>query len=524
MLRFRQAHSGQQYSSCTGWQRRVRASGLQDHRLTDMNISKLIVYGTRLLAALPVIGWSATVPHPADEAVTPARASKPGAIQEETPAQTAARMNWWHEARFGMFIHWGVYSQAGGDWKGTTNHAEWLQFTAKIPLAEYTQFARSFNPVKFDADAWVKLAKDAGMKYLVITAKHHDGFAMYDSPSSAHNVVKGTAFQRDPLRELAAACRKQGLRFCVYYSLGRDWADPDVPTGRPDSQTSPPGWRSNTLDYPNEEGKDFAKYFERKVKPQVRELLTQYGPIGVMWFDTPERITKAQSAELRQLIRGLQPACIVNMRIGNGLGDYGTPEQEIPGAASTKPWETCMTLNRHWGYNQFDQNWKSAETLVRNLIDIASKGGNYLLNVGPTGEGLIPEPSVERLREVGQWMRVNGPAIYGCGPTPFGSEAGAFSPTEKDKKGKPLFVPTWEWRATTQPGKLYIHVFNWPTGPFQLPPVQGKIAKAYLLTDPQRAALKFAQTTGGVSLTLPDKAPDPIASIVCLELEGAAAN
>ena len=291
----------------------------------------------------------------------------------ETPAQRDARMAWWHEAKFGMFIHWGVYSEAGGEWKGTTNYAEWLQFEAKIPIAEYTDLARKFDPQKFDAEAWVKAAKDAGMKYLVITAKHHDGFAMYDSPSDPYNIMKVTPFKRDPIKELAGACRQQGIRFCVYYSLGRDWHDPDVPTGTPGSKSWPPGCRSNLTDFPDENKKDFAKYFERKVKPQVRELLTQYGPIGIMWFDTPEKINKAQSVELLAMIRELQPDCIVNVRIGNGLGDYGTPEQEIPSGKSVKPWETCMTINRHWGYNKADLNWKSPDELLRNLIDIVEQ-------------------------------------------------------------------------------------------------------------------------------------------------------
>lgn len=449
----------------------------------------------------------------------------PGRAAEESAEQRAARMQWWSEARFGLFIHWGVYSAAGGEWKGTTNHAEWLQLTAKIPIAEYTQLAARFNPVQFDADTWAQIASDAGMKYVVLTSKHHDGFAMYDSPSNPYNIVKATPFKRDPVKELAEACRRRGLRFCVYYSLGRDWHDPDVPTGSPGNAKFPPGSRSNLVDFPDESKKDFAKYFERKVKPQVRELLTHYGPIGIMWFDTPEKITKAQSTELLALIRELQPACIVNVRIGNGLGDYGTPEQEIPSAVTAKPWETCMTLNRHWGYNKADDKWKSSEELLRNLIDIVSKGGNYLLNVGPTGEGVIPAPSVDRLREIGVWLKVNGEAIYGTGMTAFGPEVGTMSAEEKDKNGKPKFVPSWKWRCTTkaapagsgQAGRLYLHLFEWPAGPFVLPAVKGKIGKAYLLAD-RSQSLNVAQTADQVTIHLPARAPDPIASVVCLEL------
>ncbi len=450
-------------------------------------------------------------------------AGKPSGSAEERPASLDSardrRMQWFNEAKFGMFIHWGVYSQAGGEWKGTTNHAEWLQLTAKIPIAAYTELAKQFNPVKFNADEWAQIASDAGMKYMVLTSKHHDGFAMFDSPSNPYNILKVTPFGRDPVKELAAACAKHGLKFCVYYSLGRDWHDPDVPTGSPGNARFPPGSRSNLVDYPDESKKDFAKYFERKVKPQVRELLTQYGPMGIMWFDTPEKITPAQSAELLALIRGLQPDCIVNARIGNKLGDYGTPEQEIPSGKSTQAWETCMTLNGHWGYNSHDANWKSTATLLRNLIDIVSKGGNYLLNVGPTGAGVIPPESVERLRAIGAWLKTNGEALYGAGMTPFGPELGAFDATKKDKKtGKPQFVPGEEWRCTTKAGKLYIHLFKWPGEKFTVAGLKGKAVKAWLLADPARKPLALAQDGARLIVTLPAAAPDPLASVLCVEL------
>jgi len=435
--------------------------------------------------------------------------------QESAQTESSQRIAWWQDAKFGMFIHWGAYAKSGGEWKGDTDHAEWLQFTAKIPLAEYTEYAKTFDPNKFDADEWAQIASDAGMKYMVVTAKHHDGIAMYKSASSSHNIVDLAGLKIDPIGELAEACRKKNIQFCVYYSLGRDWEDPNCPTG---TSKTKPGWRSNLLDFPNEKEKDLAKYFERKVKPQVRELLTSYGPIGVMWFDTPERITPEQSAELMKLIHSIQPDCIVNQRVGNGLGDYGTPEQKIPTEIGAKPWETCMTLNGHWGYNKADQKWKSHESLIRNLIDIVSKGGNYLLNVGPTGEGVINEPSVTRLSAMGDWLAKNGEAIYECGPTPFGKELGSVDETKKDKKGRPHTVVSWDYRVTTKTGKLYLHIFKWPkNGVFELNEVTQKVTGVSFLVGGQKCA--FEQSANKLTINLPKQATDKVATVVCVEID-----
>lgn len=227
-----------------------------------------------------------------------------------------------------------------------------------------------------------------------------------------------------------------------------------------------------------------------------------------------------RAERLLKVVKELKPGIIMNNRLGGGFkGDTETPEQNIPANGfAGRDWETCMTMNGTWGFKRDDNNWKSTETLIRNLVDIASKGGNYLLNVGPTSEGLIPAPSVERLQAVGKWMKVNGEAIYGSSPTPFGAEAGSFSETEKDKKGKAAFRPSWVWRCTTKPGKLYVHLFKWPTGEFQLPAVNGKVTQAWLLADPEHKPLKVKQTGSGVSLSLPEAAPDPIASVVVLDL------
>ena len=328
-----------------------------------------------------------------------------------------------------MFIHWGLYAIPAGIWKGepVEGIGEWIMFRARIPRREYEALAERFNPTRFDARAWVRLALDAGMRYLVITAKHHDGFALYRSPCCSYNIVDATPFAHDPLAELAEACREAGLKLGFYYSQDQDWHDPD-------------GSR-NDWDFVEEE-KDFAAYLERKVKPQVRELLTQYGPVGLIWFDTPYTISREHSIELRDFVHRLQPDCLVSGRIGNDVGDYGSlGDNQIPAGRVRADYETPATLNDTWGFKSTDHNWKSTETLILLLIDLASKGVNYLLNVGPTAEGVIPEPSAERLRAIGAWMRTNGEAIYGTAGSPF--------PYEHDGL-----------RMTVKPGRLFLHLLQ----------------------------------------------------------------
>jgi alpha-L-fucosidase len=423
----------------------------------------------------------------------------------ETKEQRDARMAWWRDAKFGMFIHWGVYSVPAGYYHGkpVPGIGEWIMNRGKIPMAEYQQFAKEFNPTKFNADEWVKIAKDAGMKYIVITSKHHDGFAMFCSQASKWNICDASPFGRDPLQELAAACRKQGIRLGFYYSQAQDWNNGGSAIG---GKWDPA------------QKHDMDDYIDHVAVPQVRELLTDYGPDvpAVLWWDTPTGMNRERAQKLYRVTQELRPDLIQNNRLGGGFkGDTETPEQRIPAQGYPgRDWETCMTMNDTWGYKRDDNHWKSTETLIRNLCDIASKGGNYLLNVGPTSEGLIPQPSVERLAEIGAWMRINSEAIYGTGPTIFGAEAGKFSETN----GRPRFITTWDWRCTTKPGKIYLLIFKWPdNGKFELPTVKNKIAKAYLLADPEHHPLEFKQTDQGVSLELPDKAPDAIASVVCLE-------
>lgn len=422
-------------------------------------------------------------------------------------------MEWWRAARFGMFIHWGVYSVPAGTYNGqqVPSLGEWIMYNGKIPVAEYAKYAERFNPQQFDADQWVQIAQNAGMKYMVITAKHHDGFAMFHSKVDGYNIYDATPFKRDPLAELASACQRHGMKLGFYYSQCQDWHHPGG-EARPRAGQASGHWDAA------QDG-DFDAYLRNVAVPQVKELMTNYGKVSVLWFDTPFKFMTPPRVQLFPALFNLQPGIIVNNRLGDGFkGDTETPEQRIPptGYADGRDWETCMTINDTWGYKSYDTHFKSTQTLLRNLIDIASKGGNYLLNVGPTSEGIIPAPEVQRLAEMGQWLKTNSEAIYGCGPTAFGSEAGSYS--TRPGTTRPTFTAAWDWRCTTKPGKLYIHLFKWPDGKFDLAGVKGQVAKAYLLAD--RQALTVMQTGGDVSVALPASAPDANASVLCLELAG----
>lgn len=407
----------------------------------------------------------------------------------------------WREARFGLFIHWGLYAQPAGLWKGKPipSLGEWIMYNARIPIAEYEQLAKTFNPVKFNAEEWVLIAKRAGMKYLVITSKHHDGFAMFHSPSNPYNLVDATPFKRDVMKELAESCRKHGVSLCFYYSQAQDW-HASGGAGHWE-EVGDKGWNCATV-----QPERFARYFEEKVKPQVRELLTQYGPIGLIWFDTPIVITREQSLELRRFVHELQPECLVSGRVGHDVGDYGSMnDNQIPYGQVQGDWETPATLNDTWGYKSDDHNWKSVGDLLGLLVELASKGVNYLLNVGPTAEGEIPAPSVERLAAIGQWMDVNGAAIYGTTASPFPYE--------------------FSWgRITCKGRRLYLLISSW-TPSFSLNGLRNRVIRASLLAAPENKleVRQFHDPVFGLhtlNLLLPTQAPDSCFSVVELELDG----
>lgn len=418
----------------------------------------------------------------------------PAFSQKNNDMSKDDRMKWWRDARFGLFIHWGLYSIPAGEWKGQdiAGIGEWIMKRAKIPATEYRQLAQQFNPVRFDARAFVATAKNAGMKYITITSKHHDGFAMFKSNASKYNIVDATPYHKDIIRALADECHRQGIKICFYHSQSRDWNEPNG--------------LDNDWDFPKE--RDFQKYLDEKVKPQLTELLTNYGEIGMIWFDTPMTISQEQAQSLKDLVRKLQPRCIISGRLGGGVEtDYkSTGDNSIPATVIPGDWEVPATLNNTWGFKRKDTSWKSPAVVTRLLFDIASKGGNYLLNVGPDATGTIPPASVNILARVGDWMKVNHDAIYGTQSSPYTSE--------------------FDWgNITRKPGKLYLGIYNWPTGDFYLEGLKSKVKKIYLLAAPSKA-ISFKETYDAkadhhrLQISLPKQAPDPIVSVVVVETGG----
>ncbi|GJM34976.1 MAG: alpha-L-fucosidase [Saprospiraceae bacterium] len=430
----------------------------------------------------------------------------PVEVEEQTVAlDDDERMAWWRNAKFGMFIHWGAYSIPGGERNGEVcgGGAEWIMDKLDYTIEDYeNEVVAKFNPVQFDADKWVAMAKDAGMKYIVLTSKHHDGFCLWNSKITDYDVMDASPFKRDIIKELAEACKKEDIVFCFYHSIV-DWHHPQAQAPLYPNYNA--GQKDQTIVNP-----EFPKYFENYLKPQVTELLTNYGDIGVVWFDGDwiADYTTEMGKELYSYIREIQPNTIINNRVdkgrmgmegmdreGNFAGDFGTPEQEIPATGIDSDWESCMTMNGSWGYKPSDTKWKSSERLIQNLVDIVSKGGNFLLNIGPDGQGLFPPESVERLAAMGVWTRANGEAIYGV-------------------KASPYDRPEWG-RYTSKPGVLYAHVFDWPEdGKLEVNP-EVKIKTASLLVSPSD---QLEVEPGSTTISLPEVAPDTVATVIRIEL------
>ncbi len=427
-------------------------------------------------------------------------------ILEESMAQKDRRMEWWRRDRFGLFIHWGLYAIPAGTYKGrqVPGLGEWIRRDGQIPVEEYDLFADQFNPTEFDADRWVRMAKEAGMKYLVITSKHHDGFCLWDSRLTDFDAMS-TPFHRDILRELKTACDRHGLKLCFYHSI-MDWHHPDYLPRRQWEQATRPA-----------DDADFERYVQY-LKGQLQELVQRYDP-AVLWFDGEweDTWTHERGKDLYAYVRSLKPDIIINNRVDNGrkgskkgfseegkyAGDFGTPEQEIPPTGLPGvDWETNMTMNDTWGYKSSDQNWKSSEELIRMLVDAVSKGGNFLLNVGPKADGNFPPESVRLLKEIGNWMDLNGDSIYGTAASPFKNLPWGRC-TQKQKGNKIL---------------LYLHIFDWPKdGKLLVPGLQSPVRKCRFLAN--RQSPDCSATEDGIVISVPEKPLDPIDTVLVLEVK-----
>lgn len=396
------------------------------------------------------------------------------------------------DGNYGMFIHWGLFSHLGGQWRDQTFYGigEWIKRQMKISDADYMALAKEFNPTDFDARAIAKLAKDAGMKWIIITSKHHEGFAMF---KSAHpfNVVDATPFARDPMKELAAACREEGLGFGFYYSHNQDWTAPGGTNGPKNNPDGSPA--------------TFAQYFREKCYPQVKEICAQYGPLNFIWFDTPGNMPKEFVMELAELVKEMQPGALLCSRIGHGMGDYESKgDMEVPPRNIDGLWETCDTTNDSWSYAWYDQNWKDSREILLRLISTVGRGGTYLLNIGPDGKGRVPSQVAKYLTRVGDWIRRYPHVVYSAGPSPWGHA-----------------MPWGD--VTTSDATLNLVVFDWPAdGRLLLPGLQTEIAAAGVVAGGQLQPVQWTARGTWTELKLPAAPPDRPASIVALKLKGEA--
>jgi len=423
--------------------------------------------------------------------------SKDGSVQQKD------KMEWWNDARFGMFIHWGVYSDLGGVWKGepVKGYAEHIMRISQIPLEEYKEVAMNFNPTEFDADEWVRICKDAGMKYMIITSKHHDGFAMFDSKITDYDIVDMTPFKRDPIAELKAACDRQGIKFGLYYSHAQDWSHPYGQRNVWDYEGQPTRnrwwvhepWKSNGWE-------DKARiYAEEKSIPQLKEIIKQYHP-AIIWFDTELWISPELQTEIVKTARDMDEDIIFNSRSAPGYADYiSTTDMPAEFPPLDGYWEAIPTTNHSYGYHSMDMDYKTSGHFIRLLAKAASKSGNLLLNVGPKGNGIINDIDIEILKGIGDWLKINGESIYG---------------TEKST------LPVNGWGVVTQKDKIvYLHVFNWlKDGKLVLGGLKSKVKKAYLLSDPSKTALDVKRINEyDISIEVPHNAPDPVNSVIVVE-------
>lgn len=396
-------------------------------------------------------------------------------------------LKWFTEAKFGLFIHWGLYSKLGGRWKDSSYYGsgEWIMNRAKAPATEYAQVAKTFNPQGFNAEEWATMAREAGVKYLVITAKHHEGFSMFDSRVTDFNIVKASPYGKDPMKALSKACRDKGIQFGFYYSQFLDWHEPN---GGGNS------WDFKTKD------KDYQQYYRSKSIPQLRELLTNYGPLGLVWFDMPGGLTPEQTKKMIDSLRVLQPNCLFSSRVGHGLGDYRDfGDSEVPPVPINGAWESIYTHNDSWGYIQHDLNFKSPEEIIHLLSNVASKGGNLMLNVGPDGDGKWPQYSINYLKATGKWLQQYGESIYG---TTYG------------------LIPAQPWGVTTsKPGKLFLHVWEMPADrKLRIPGIDAKVKSIKILGTHQ--SLTFTQQPGETTVQLPVTLPDTRNTVLVMEYNG----
>jgi len=409
-------------------------------------------------------------------------------------AEDSQRGELFSDGNYAMFIHWGLYSQIGNKYKGKTYYGigEWIMHRrmADIPIEEYKAIAKDFNPTNFDAEAIAELAKDAGMKYIVITSKHHDGFAMYDSDANDFNIVDSTPYGHDPMQDLSKACKKYGLGLGFYYSHSKDWTSPGANNGPRKTEDGKPV--------------DFDYYFKNKCRPQVEEITSKYGPIELVWFDTPGGISKKYVEELVAITRKNQPHALVSGRVGHGLGDYVTHgDMEVPDGNVKGMWETVDTTNDSWAYAWYDQNWKTPKEILKRLISTVARGGTYMLNIGPRGDGSVPVEAQKALRTSGAWIRRYPFVVYGTDASPWGHA-----------------LP---WGDVTVKGnRLFLSVFNPPPDQIlNLPGLKSQIASASLIGSKKKHPLVFRKEKGWTRIELPREMQEKLIPVLELELASA---